>query len=45
MISEEEKWIFIRELRRLIDDYQKCPDTEFREQIHEEIMQLISVID
>lgn len=44
MINEEEKLIFIKELGRLIEDYQKCYDNDFQEQIYEDIMHLISVI-
>jgi hypothetical protein len=44
MIHEEEKLIFIRELGRLIEDYQRCSDMQFKEQIYEDIMQLIEVI-
>jgi hypothetical protein len=45
MIHEEEKLIFIRELGRLIEDYQRCNDMQFKEQIYEDIMQLIEVIN
>lgn len=45
MINEEEKLIFIKELGRLIEDYQKCIDNDFQEQIYEDIMHLISVIN
>ena len=45
MINEEEKLIFIKELRRLIEDYQNCYDNDFQEQIYEDIMHLISVIN
>ncbi|WP_170169171.1 hypothetical protein [Mesobacillus subterraneus] len=44
MIDEEEKLIFLRELGRLIDDYSRCCDDEFQEQIYEDIMHLISII-
>ena len=45
MINEEEKLIFIKELGRLIEDYQNCYDNDFQEQIYEDIMHLISVIN
>lgn len=45
MINAEEKLIFIKELGRLIEDYQKCYDDEYQEQIYEDIMHLISVIN
>ncbi|CAM4023606.1 hypothetical protein QNH36_13935 [Mesobacillus sp. AQ2] len=45
MINEEEKLIFLKELGRLIDDYKRCCDDEYQEQIYEDIMQLINVIN
>jgi hypothetical protein len=45
MINDEEKLIFLKELGRLIDDYKKCCDDEYQEQIYEDIMHLISVIN
>lgn len=44
MINEEEKLIFLKELGRLIDDYKRCCDDEYQEQIYEDIMHLINVI-
>jgi hypothetical protein len=45
MINEEEKLIFLKELGRLIEDYNKCCDDQYQEQIYEDIMHLISVIN
>lgn len=45
MINDEEKLIFIKELGRLIEDYQRCYDNRYQEQIFEDIMHLISVIN
>ena len=45
MINEEEKLIFLKELGRLIDDYKRCCDDEYQEQIYEDIMHLINVIN
>ncbi|CAM3862706.1 hypothetical protein [Mesobacillus zeae] len=44
MIQEEEKKFFIKELGRLIHDYEKCREQEFKQQIYEDIMLLISVL-
>jgi hypothetical protein len=45
MINDEERLIFLRELGRLIEDYNKCCDDHYQEQIYEDIMHLISVIN
>lgn len=45
MINEEEKLIFLKELGRLIDDYTRCNEGEYQEQIYEDIMHLINVIN
>lgn len=45
MINEEEKLIFLKELGRLIEDYKRCCDDEYQEQIYEDIMHLINVIN
>ncbi|WP_162990090.1 hypothetical protein [Mesobacillus foraminis] len=45
MIYEDEKLIFIKELGRLIEDYQKCEDQKYKELIYDDIMQLIEIIN
>lgn len=45
MLNEEEKLIFLKEIGRLIDDYKRCCDNEYQEQIYEDIMHLINVIN
>jgi hypothetical protein len=44
IIKNEEMFIFIHELGLLIDEYQRCENTEIKEQIYDDILLLREVI-
>lgn len=45
MISNEEMIIFIKQIKLLINEYNKCQDLKIKEQIYEEIIVLSDLID
>lgn len=45
MISNEEMIIFIKQIKLLINEYNKCHDLQLKEQIYEEIVILSQLID
>jgi len=45
MISNEEMIIFIKQIKLLISEYNKCHDLKIKEQIYEEIIVLSDLID
>lgn len=44
IIKNDEMLIFINELGLLIDEYQRCKNTEIKEQIYDDILLLSEVI-
>lgn len=44
MSIDSELFIFIRELGKLIDEYYNCPQESIKENIHQDILLLCSVI-
>ncbi|KKB38824.1 hypothetical protein [Bacillus thermotolerans] len=44
MIHESELTIFIKELGKLIDEYYKCSEERIKQEIHQDIQLLSSVI-
>ncbi|SHG95185.1 hypothetical protein SAMN05216225_10965 [Ornithinibacillus halophilus] len=45
MISYEEKQIFIREMKVLINEYERCSQSTIKEQIYKDIKLIREVID
>ncbi|WP_169908080.1 hypothetical protein [Metabacillus halosaccharovorans] len=45
MISNEEMIIFMKQIKLLINEYNKCYDVKIKEQIYEEIIVLSDLID
>ncbi|WP_171038101.1 hypothetical protein [Aquibacillus sediminis] len=44
MVSKQEELIFIKELKLLINDFERCEDIEIKAKIHEDINLLVEVI-